>query len=166
MAKTKESSSEGLEQYLKKLDELVEEKTIKSTCKRAVYAGTKIVANEIMSEIKSLPTVAGKTTSSHGITEAEKSDLIKGFGISTIDNDNNGYNAKIGFAGYGTKTKQGKYKDSGIPIPLTARSIISGTSWRPQKNDFIGRAWRRSKDRCVDEMGKEFDKAIKDIFKE
>lgn len=72
---------------------------------------------------------------------------------------NGAHDVKIGFDGYGSKPTR-KYP-KGVPIPLTARSIISGTSFRP-KNNFVRRAVnRKKKKKAIERM----DEVINERFK-
>ncbi len=73
-----------------------------------------------------------------------------------------GANVKIGFAGYG------KYKTKtwpkGVPVPVTARSLRKGTSWRV-KDDPIGPAVRKvrkaAEKAMADRVEEEFEKRMK-----
>jgi hypothetical protein len=64
---------------------------------------------------------------------------------------------KIGFDGYGHKTRN---YPGGVPVVLTARAIISGTSFR-HKNDFVRRAVSRAKEKTVETMNNVIEEEIK-----
>lgn len=146
---------------VKALDEYVDllssmsEKQSKEIIEEAIYEGAGIIADEIKSEIEGLKT--GKSAH-NGVTEDEKKDLIEGFGIAPMQYKNGAHDVKIGFDGYGSKPTR-KYP-KGVPIPLTARSIISGTSFRP-KNNFVRRAVNRKKKKAIERM----DEVINERFK-
>lgn len=128
----------ALDEYIDMLRKLEREKVV-SIIQASIYDGAGIIADEIKKELEGLKT--GKSAKD-GVTQTEKKDMIEGFGISPMQFRNGVHDVKIGFDGYGSKPTK-KYP-KGVPIPLTARSIISGTSFRP-KNDFIRRAVNRKK---------------------
>lgn len=145
----------SLDEYLDMLSKLEKEKTQK-IIEVSIFSGAAIVADEIKKEINNLPV---KDSMHHGVTLEEKKDLKKGFGIAPLQKKNGDQNVKLGFDGYGHKTKSKKHP-KGAPIPLTARSIISGASFR-DKNDFVGRAVKRVKKRAIEKM----DEVINEEFK-
>ena len=67
-----------------------------------------------------------------------------------MEQDGQGWNTKAGFAGYMEEGKSKKYPN-GLPIPLLARSIESGSSVR-QKHPFVRAAVKSSRDKAVEEM--------------
>lgn len=145
----------ALDEYIDLLKGFEKEKT-QTIIECSIYKGASIVANEIRNEIDKLPVNKNPRL---GITKEEKNDLKNGFGIAPMQVRNGDFNVKIGFDGYGHKTSSGKFP-KGVPIPLTARSIISGTSFRT-KNDFVRRAVNRVKKNAIEEM----DKTINEEFK-
>lgn len=144
----------ALDEYVDLLSSMNEKKS-KEIIEEAIYEGAGIIADEIKSEIEGLKT--GKSAHD-GVTETEKKDLIEGFGIAPMQYRNGAHDVKIGFDGYGSNPTK-KYP-KGVPIPLTARSIISGTSFRP-KNNFVRRAVRRKKNKAIEKM----DEVINEGFK-
>ena len=138
--------------YLKKLESLEKGDTV-SIMKMSLYDGSGVVADAIVNEIRSFP---GGDNATKGPTDQDKVDLLKGFGISPMEFKNDDVSVKIGFAGYGHKTK--KYKN-GVPIPMIVRAIIAGTSFRP-KNDFVGKVVRKTKNQCVNKMDETLNKEI------
>lgn len=157
---------------IKALDEYVDllasvpkkkDKIIKS----ALYEGANIVADEIRKEMNSLQVVSHGVYDEKagrykiGMTDIEKKDILDGFGISPMEKKNGEINVKLGFDGYGHRTR--KYPN-GIPITILAGAIIHGTSFR-HKNDFMRRAVNRSKKKAINEMdqtiNKEFEKELK-----
>lgn len=154
MAKSKEI--EALEDYSKLLDSLANDPI--PFMKEVTYVGAAVMADGIRKEIQSTPT---HSNAADGMTSIEQKALLKGLGISKFD-ASDGVNVKIGFAGYGDIPT--KKWPRGVPIPLTARSLIGGTSWRV-KDDFMGRAIRKHKDKTIKQMEEEADKLLKEKFK-
>lgn len=145
----------ALDEYIDLLKSFEKEKT-QTIIECSIYKGASIIANEIRSEIDKLTVNKNLRL---GVTKEEKNDLKNGFGIAPMQIKNGDFNVKIGFDGYGHRTSSGKFP-KGVPIPLTARSIISGTSFRT-KNDFVGRATRRVKKKTIEKM----DEVINEEFK-
>lgn len=112
--------------------------------KYAVHKGAKIVTDEVRAEIEALPTYGRNGFDPEGrrISSVQKAGLLDGLGISKFQNDDGVVNVKVGFDGY-NRTRTEKYPN-GQPNAMIARSIVSGTSFRA-KNDFIGRAVRKTK---------------------
>lgn len=149
----------ALDEYIDLLKGFEKEKT-QTIIECSIYKGASIVANEIRNEIDKLPVNKNPHL---GITKEEKNDLKKGFGIAPMQIRNGDFNVKIGFAGYGHKTSSGKFP-KGVPIPLTARSIISGTSFRI-KNDFVRRASNRVKKKAIEKMNETINEGFKKEMK-
>ena len=109
--------------------------------KAAVYAGVGALADAVKSEIDNLPEESGympKGKKRNVIGKNDKQALKNGIGVSRIDSTGDKASAAVGFNGYnGRPTK--KYPQ-GVPVPLIARSIESGSSVRV-KNPFIRRAF-------------------------
>lgn len=134
--------------------------------KDVVMAGAQPVADEIRRGLESLPVDELKqlkvgekfNVSAYG----ELKDLADSLGIAPPDIDNAGNaNTKIGFDGYGSYPSE-KYPN-GLPNPLLARAIESGSSVR-KKRPFIRQAVNKSKKKALDEMRKKCDEEIKIIF--
>lgn len=149
----------ALDEYIDLLKGFEKEKT-QTIIECSIYKGASIVANEIRNEIDKLPVNKNPHL---GITKEEKNDLKNGFGIAPMQVRNGDFNVKIGFDGYGHKTSSGKFP-KGVPVPLTARSIISGTSFRT-KNDFVRRAVNRVKKNAIEEMNKTINEEFKKEMK-
>lgn len=147
----------ALDEYIDMLSNF-EKKTTQQIIKTSIYNGANIVADEIKKEIKKLPV---DSSPFKGITKNEKKDLIKGFGIAPLQIKDGNHDVKIGFDGYGHQTK--KYPQ-GIPIPMLARSIISGTSFR-NANDFVRRATNRVRKKAVEIMDETINEEIKKEMK-
>lgn len=151
---------EGVDAYLKELEALSAES--EEVCKRALYQGAAVMASAIKAEMSKIPDRSwhsGRIAS--GLTEDEKADLSSGFGISKMRNADGVIDVKLGFNGYGHKTR--KYP-SGVPVPLIARSICKGTSWL-QKYDFVGKAERSAKASVESKIQTTFDQELEKLTK-
>lgn len=123
---------------------------------KAIYNGAAIAADEIRKEIENLDVVEKITQ--NGVLDWEKKALSNGFGISKLKRNGNVSDVKIGFDGYSnhiTKTHR-----NGVPIPLLARAILKGTSFR-QKNNFIRRAVNRIKKKVIQKMDEIINEELK-----
>lgn len=134
--------------------------------KDVVMAGAQPVADEIRKRLESLPVDDLKQLKSGEKFDVspygEIKDLLNSLGITKPDLDGAGnVNTKIGFDGYGSYPSK-KYPQ-GLPNPLLARSIESGSSVR-KKIPFIRQAVNRSKGKALEEMQKKCDEEIKIIF--
>lgn len=151
----------GPEEYMAKLTKLG--KYSVKICEDAVRVGGGIVADEVRSSLKSLPEdkfrlLRGNEKFS-GVPKNQKQDLLDSLGITPVTTSRDGViNVKIGFDGYGS-FKSKKYPN-GVPNPLLARSIESGSSVR-QKTPFIRKAVNRSKKRAIEEMGKSIESDLR-----
>lgn len=146
--------------YIRDLEKL--EADSQEVIGRAIYEGAAIVTDEIKKEISALPVYTKKPKSGEmmtGITSTQKAGLLEGLGIAKLRNDSGLINVKVGFDGY-NRTRTEKYP-KGQPNAVIARSLASGTSFRT-KNDFISRAFRRSKDRAERAMEDELNKQIEE----
>ena len=120
--------------------------------KAAVYAGAGVLADAVKAEIGNLPTEEGYLPPGvlRGvITASDKSDLMSGVGISHFEETGGKVTAAVGINGY-SSTPTKKYT-SGVPLPLIARSIESGSSVR-RKNPFMRRAGNAAKARAQQAM--------------
>lgn len=111
----------------------------------ACYAGAEVLANAIKAEIQDLPEQEGYMPNGRKrniITSYDKSMLQRRLGVSKIEATGEKASVAVGFNGYNDKPTK-KYP-KGVPIPLIARSIESGSSVR-QKNPFIRRAFNNAK---------------------
>lgn len=133
---------------------------------KAIYAGAKIIADEIKSNINSLEVEQGQEGNSGklltGITSAQKKGLQEGFGIAPMEYKEGYRSVKLGFDGYNA-TITDKYPN-GQPNVLIARAVEGGTSFR-KKNPFVRKAIKAKKDAANKEMSKVFDEEISRIMK-
>lgn len=161
-------SFDGIDEYAKRLGILWKEseKIIES----AVYAGAEVVANEIKEGLKELPIEEGENglppmgsekNPLKGVSRRQKTDLIDGFGLATMENDDGYINTKAGFDGYGSvKTKA---YPKGQPNAMLMRSVESGTSFR-DKHPVIRPAVNRARKKSEEAMRKKIDEELNNIF--
>lgn len=129
----------GLEEYELKLSKL--ESRSEEIAGKAIYAGAKIITDEIRENIQALkaePDIAGlkayKDKTPAPLTRKAKDGLLDSLGITPLQEENGFYNVKIGFDGYNAlKTK--KYP-KGQPNQAIARSVESGSSIA-EKRPFV-----------------------------
>ena len=109
--------------------------------KAAVFAGAAAAAEAVRREIQALPTESGFKPNGEkrqSVKPSEKQALLDHVGISHFQTEGGKTSAAVGFDGYAENLATSKYP-KGLPVPLLARSIESGSSVR-QKNPFIRRA--------------------------
>lgn len=157
---------DGTDEFLRELGNL--ETGADDIAKMAIYEGAKVLADEIKSNLKALPTDDPDRMLRNGdeytsLTTHEKERLLKNFGIAKIrGNGVEGHNTALGFHGYGDfKTK--KYP-KGVPNQLIARSVESGSSVR-QKHPFVRPAINKVRRQVVEKMGETIETEIKKITK-
>ena len=154
-------TTKGLDDVLSKLDKLGD--LSRDTIGEIIYDGAGFMADAIKAEIKGLPVTTQKYTPGamvKGITSAQKTGLLNGFGISKMEDSGGSYNIKLGFNGYNSQHTK-KYPQ-GQPNSMIARSLCSGTSFR-EKNDFVGRAIRKKK-ACIEIMRQKATEKINDVM--
>lgn len=116
-----------------------------TVAKVAVFAGIGVLADAIKAEIRDLPEQAGYVEEGQKrnvISPWSKAIMEQRLGISRIESTSDGANAVVSLAGYNGRPTE-KYPN-GVPIPMIARSIESGSSVR-EKNPFIRRAYNKAK---------------------
>ncbi|HHY28089.1 MAG TPA: hypothetical protein GX523_15340 [Desulfitobacterium dehalogenans] len=153
------------DEYALKLSRLATNQS--EIAKKAIYAGAKIVADEIKSNLDAIPEEKFRYLRDgdqfSGITQEQKRDLLDSFGITPITTDEKGnWNAKIGFDGYGSKSTKKYHR--GLPNQLLARAIESGSSVR-RKVPFVRPAVTAKKKAAQAEMGRVVDEEIKKLMK-
>lgn len=153
----------GLDDYGTRIEKLFE--NTEQICKEAVYAGAGVIADAIKEGIRSLPIDNGIGTDKKklkGITNRQKADLINGFGLAPIENNNGDINTKIGFDGYGSIPTK-KYP-KGLPNASLMRSVESGTSFR-EKSPIIRKTVNSNRKKAQKEMENVVDKKCEEIMK-
>lgn len=131
----------------------------------AVYAGAGVVIEAVKEEIRALPVEEGYMKDGytrHTVKRFEKEELLEHVGISPISVKDGVVSAAVGFDGY-TKNTTKKFP-SGIPIPLLARSIVSGSSVR-DGTPFLRVAVNKSKKAAQEAMKAAAEAKIKEITK-
>lgn len=145
---------QGLDEYTRKLTELKDPVRVRQVCKRAVYEGAKIIADEIDGRIDGL----------RGVTDKQRAGLHAGLGVARHRDDSGYINTQIGFAGYNDEGRIRGKRRSGQPNIIVARNLISGRSTVPRQN-FISSAVRAKRTACIEAMEKTVDEEIEKIMK-
>ena len=134
-------------------------------CGRAIYGAAEIVADEIRSELKKVPTDEGFGSPGDptaGPRKAQKKGLYDSLGISSMQEDDKGFlNVKIGFDGY--NALKSKRWPNGQPNQMVARSVERGTSYM-QGHEFVKTAVAQSKKRARKFMKQSVDESIEEIM--
>lgn len=148
------------DEYLAKISKL--EAALKDeVCGSAIYGAAGIVADEIRSQLKAVPTDEGYGTASEptrGPKAGQKEGLLDALGISSMEEKSGYYDVKIGFDGYnGIKTKRWP---NGQPNQMVARSIERGTTWM-KANAFVKRAMAATRKRALEFMKNSVDESIR-----
>lgn len=158
---------DGLKEYELRLSRLQAGAT--PIMEKAVYAGAKIVADEIRKNLEALPAVDDKAgiirwqqQKPGPLTKTAKRGLLDSLGISPIQQERNfSVNVKIGFDGY-NELKTQAYPN-GQPNVLVARGAESGSS-STVKTPFVRPAVAASKKEAEKEMSKVLDREMKKIM--
>lgn len=131
--------------------------------KAAVYAGAGVLAEAVVAEINTLPEQQGympKGELRNVVTRDEKAALLSHIGIAKMDSTGGAVTTAIGFNGYSDHATK-KYP-SGVPVPLIARSIESGSSVR-RKIPFLRNAANKSKGKVQNAMREAAEKAFEEL---
>ena len=129
----------GLQDFSKQLTELAES-GIKIS-KMALYDGAAVLADRVKANINALPTTSPNRPFMEGekysvVTPTLKAELVQSFGISRMREEGSGVNLIMGFNTPGYSSVKTKKYPNGLPLPMIARSIESGSSVR-QKHPFV-----------------------------
>lgn len=143
----------GINEYLAELEKLYG--STEKVVGRTIYEGAKVVTDAIHDEIAKLPESV--------VTPVQKQGLMDGLGIARMRTTMMSSDVKVGMDGYNAHVT--KKFPNGHPNAMIARAIISGTSWHPQKNDFVSRAVNRSRSQAENIMKKTCDEEIAKIMK-
>jgi len=150
----------GIDNYIQQLGNL--EFKASDAIGKAIYAGAKIVSDEIKKNINALPVQDGYHEYVTGIRSIQKKGLIDSFGIASARNDSGYYNVKAGFDGYnGLKSKT---YPKGQSNAMIARTFEGGNS-HTQKHPFVGPAVRASRDRAERKMAEVLESEIAKVMK-
>lgn len=165
MAKITFKGSNAFENFLVKYwGEICQGEILKKT----VMSGADIVADQIRANLEALPEEPfrylqwGETFKA--LPKKQKEDLLRSFGLAPVSRDHDGNtNTKAGFDGYGSKPTD-EYS-RGIPNPLLARAVESGSSVR-EKLPFVRPAVNKTRIPAVKKMSEVFDAETKKIKEE
>lgn len=159
MARITTNFTNALDEYLSTISKI--SSRTEAVCKKAVYKGAQVVANQVREELYTVPTDErwGVTDKKKiGPTKAEKKDIIGGFGVSPIEKREGQINASVGFEG-------AMYNDDGKPIQMLARAVNSGTSFM-HKNPFFEKAARKSRSKAKKIMIETAEAELQKIVKQ
>lgn len=160
-------TTKGLDEFIKQLDSLQD--NAQKLMKEALYDGAGVLADEIKKGLNALPIASKKNgkpwygTSDfpiRGVTEKQKEDILKSFGVSRHISKEGSVMAYIGVNGNGYTEGYYHGRNGDLPIALLLRELESGMSWM-QKIPTIRPAINRAREPALDAMQKSFDKAIK-----
>lgn len=138
----------GLDDYIKALDSLSAD--TEKIITEAMYDGAKILIEQCKDNIHNLPVENGYLKPGEQrncCTDSEKKDLLDHIGIAKFSKQNGKVSTAIGFNGGYSSHKTKKYPN-GVPIPLIARSIESGSSVRV-KHPFMRSAVNSTKEQIT-----------------
>ena len=154
-----------MDAYLSELRKLGENTT--PVCKAAVYAGAKVVADEMKRATQALDRVtdaeamaAYRKRGPTRISASQKIGLVKSLGIAPITDKYGVVSTKIGFDGYNdVKTERWP---NGQPNALIARACESGSS-AMLKQPFVRPAIQRKKDAALEAMKQAADRELEKL---
>lgn len=140
----------GIEAYTRQLEQMGREAP--KICNQALYAGAKILADTVQTEIDAIPRMDPR----------DRRGLHEGLGIAHFWEQNGATVTKIGWEGYNSwRTKRWP---RGKPNAMIARAQIRGTSWITP-NRFTARAVRKARERCIQAMRRRFDSEMEETMK-
>ena len=156
----------GGSKYALKLQQMERYFISDAPLEKAVAAGSAIVADQIRANLEALPEDEfrnlGEREIFHGLPKGQKKDLLDSFGLTPIEKDKGGFiHTKAGFDGYGSFPTN-DYPE-GVPNPLLARSVESGSSVR-QKTPFVEPAVKATRKDAVEAMNGVIEDEFKSIF--
>lgn len=157
MPKAKVTTS-AITDYLQTINRLGGD--VEEVAKKAVYEGTKIMADQVRANIQALPTDEHWGTSEnplHGVKAIQKQGLLDGFGVAEMRNDGGLINTMIGF------DKSG-YNKLGQPNLMVARATQSGTSFS-DKIPFFDNAVRATRSAARAKMVEVAEQELEKITK-
>lgn len=151
-------SANGINNILRTINRLGGD--VEEVAKKAVYEGTKIMADKVRANIQALPIDEGWGTPKHplhGVKPEQKQGLLDGFGVAPIRNDGGLTNSLIGFDRAG-------YNSLGQPNLMIARATQSGTSFS-DKNPFFDEAVRATRSQAKKKMIEVAETELENITK-
>lgn len=157
MPKAKVTTS-AITDYLQTINRLGGD--VEEVAKKAVYEGTKVMADQVRANIQALPTDEHWGTSEnplHGVKAIQKQGLLDGFGVAEMRNDGGLINTMIGF------DKSG-YNKLGQPNLMVARATQSGTSFS-DKIPFFDNAVRATRSAARAKMVEVAEQELENLTK-
>ncbi len=152
---------QGLDDWSTRIQRMAERG--EEVAKAAVYAGAGVLADAVAAEINALPEQQGYMQPGdlrNVVTRDEKAALLSHMGIAHMDTTGGSVTTVIGFNGYSDHATK-KYPN-GVPIPLIARSIESGSSVR-RKIPFMRNAANKAKERVMNAMREAAEKKFEEL---
>lgn len=137
------------------------ESNYKEIVGKAIFAGADIVADQIKANLEGIPESESFPYSS--ATPEEKQGLLACFGIAPMQDDADGYNVKCGFSQYLPNSLPTKKYPRGVPAPMLARSIESGSSVR-RKHPFVRPAIAKTKQAAKEKMAEVIEEETQKIM--
>lgn len=165
MAKT--TKLKGFDDYLLLLRKL--DANVVDVTNKALYEGTKIMADALKGNIQSLTAVnelenlkAYRKKGKMQLSEKQKQGLLNSMGVAPFINEGTFITSSVGFDGY-NEIKTKKYP-KGQPNLLIARILESGSSYM-DKTPFIRKTINRNRKTVEEEMRKVYEEEIEKIMK-
>ena len=153
--------SEEIEAYIHKLEEMG--KNAEEMIERAVYPAAGLICDECVSEINSIPVIEKYSRNQllDGITGEQKAGILKGFGITTFQNNAGFVHVKLGCDGYNSRATE--RWPNGQPNAMILRSIENGTSFMRARHP-INRATLHTRGKAVILMRQTFDEEVRKVM--
>lgn len=129
--------------------------------KAALYEGNAVILHALEDAVMALPDTTGPKPY-EGLLPNDKADMVAGLGVAPFETTGDGVSTHISFDGYTRRTEK-KYPN-GVPLPMLARSLESGSSVRA-KHPFVRPAVNAAKQRCLAAIGAKFDQLVETIIK-
>ena len=154
---------EGLDGFIETLNKL--ENAGRKISSMALYDGAAVAAEAVVKAVNALPTEPDRGAPRQGhpyqvITPEDKAALAAAVGIAKFERTGDSVNTSVGIEGYGGHVEPDY--PGGVPMPMIARSIESGSSVRA-KHPFFRRAVTGAKGAILSKMNETAEKLIKDI---
>ena len=124
--------------------------------KMILYDGVAEMLDALEESILSLPEETGPKPYD-GLLPQDKEDMIDGLGVAKFRIERDEVNTKVSVAGYTRRTES--EWPNGVPLPMLARSLESGSS-RRKKHPFIRPAARAAHSDILAAMQRRMDEEI------
>ena len=139
-----------------------------------LYEGAKVTADMLREATQALPEEAfhplpgahnnGENASPLSVlTPDDKADILGSIFVAKFEHSTDGVTTSISFAGGYSRHKSKKYP-KGIPLPMIARSIESGSSAR-RKHPFVRTTAQKAKEPAASAMQAKLDEYISNMNK-